>query len=119
MVTDSTDVLDATFHALSHPTRRAMLATLADGVERSVGELAAPFDVSLAASSKHLKVLEAAGLIERRVVGRTHSVRIDASPLAEVADWTEAFRACWEPTFARLDGVLEEMKRHRKARRDR
>src|SRR5690606_5002282 len=101
--------LDATFHALAHPTRRAMLAMLADG-DRTVGELAAPFAVSLAASSKHLKVLEQAQLIRRRVVGRTHSCHLDARPLEQVVDWTEGFRACWEANFQRLDGVLGELR---------
>lgn len=101
--------LDATFHALAHPTRRAMLAMLAEG-ERSVSELAEPFAVSLAASSKHLKVLERADLVHRRVVGRTHSCRLNAEPLQEVSAWTEEYRACWEANFERLDAVLDELK---------
>lgn len=107
MVADDPATLDATFHALAHPTRRAMLALLADG-ERTVGELAAPFDVSLAASSKHVKVLEEADLVRRRVVGRTHTCRLNPAPLEWIADWTDAYRARWEATFRKLDAVLEE-----------
>jgi DNA-binding transcriptional ArsR family regulator len=110
MVASEAPVLDATFHALAHPTRRAMLRMLADGREHTVGELAAPFDVSLAACSKHLRVLETARLVSRRVVGRTHACRLEAAPLRLVADWTEEFRARWEASFARLDEVLEDMK---------
>ncbi len=102
-------LLDATFHALAHPTRRAMLALLAKG-ERTVGELAAPFDVSLAASSKHVQVLERARLVRRRVVGRTHTCRLDPKPLKQALEWTESFRALWEPNFQRLDALLEELK---------
>jgi DNA-binding transcriptional ArsR family regulator len=87
-----------------------MLAMLSDGEERTVGEIAAPFDVSLAASSKHLMVLEKARLIRRRVLGRTHVCRIEAAPLQQITDWTEGFRACWERNFARLDSVLEDLK---------
>jgi len=101
--------LDAAFHALAHPTRRAMVAMLAEG-ERTIGELAAPFDVSLAASSKHVKVLEDAHLVVRRIEGRTHTCALNAQPLQRVVDWTEAFRACWEPAFAKLDAVLDELK---------
>lgn len=86
-----------------------MLKLLAAG-ERTVGELAAPFDVSLAASSKHLKVLENAKLVERSVDGRVHTCRLNARALKLVVDWTEAFRPHWEATFARLDGVLDELK---------
>jgi len=107
MVT-STSLLDATFHALAHPTRRAMLAMLADGRERTVGELARPFAVSLAASSKHLVVLEQARLVQRRVLGRTHACRIAAEPLKHVSDWTEAFRPVWERNFSNLDALLAE-----------
>lgn len=108
MVVRSSATLDVTFHALAHPVRRGMLALLVEG-ERSVGELAAPFDVSLAASSKHLKVLERAGLVRRRVVGRTHACSLNPGPLAEASDWTDACRAAWEANFARLDDVLDEL----------
>lgn len=86
-----------------------MLQVLAGG-ERTVSELAAPFKVSLAASSKHLQVLCNAGLVEQRVEGRTRACRLVASPLKLVVDWTEAFRRHWEPNLARLDAVLEDLK---------
>ena len=92
---------------------------LLTGGERTVGELAAPFDVSLAASSKHLRVLERAGLMSRRVEGRTHTCRLEAAPLAEVAEWTDGYRRFWEERFGRLDAVLAEMKSERKGRKRR
>jgi DNA-binding transcriptional ArsR family regulator len=116
MVTRS-ERLDAAFHALAHPARRAMVALLAKG-ERTVGELAAPFDVSLAASSKHLRVLERAGLVRRRVEGRTHTCRLQAEPLRRVADWTAGFRRFWDESFDRLDAHLQDMK-SQEAERDR
>ncbi len=87
-----------------------MLAMLADGQEYTVGELAAPFDVSLAASSKHLVVLEKARLVRRKKRGRTHACRLNAKPLKLVMDWTEGFSATWKRNFAQLDGVLTELK---------
>ncbi|MBI1381687.1 MAG: metalloregulator ArsR/SmtB family transcription factor [Planctomycetaceae bacterium] len=107
MVEDA--VLDATFQALSHPTRRAMLRALAAG-ERSVGELAQPFDVSLAAASKHLKVLERAGLIERRIHGRVHTCRMNPHPLGAVSDCAEGLKAVFEANFGRLDALLDDLK---------
>ena len=104
------DRLDATFLALADPTRRAMLARLASG-EASVTELARPFDISQPAVSKHLKVLERAGLI---VVGRDaqrRPRRIQPRPLAEANAWLERYRDMWEESFARLDGLLEELQR--------
>ncbi|QDU65217.1 ArsR/SmtB family transcription factor [Engelhardtia mirabilis] len=86
-----------------------MLAMLAQG-QRTVGELAEPFDVSLAASSKHLQVLERAGLVEREVVGRRHTCHLRPARLAAVVDWTERCRATWDANFARLDAVLGELK---------
>lgn len=83
-----------------------MLAILADGEEHTVGELAKPFDVSLAASSKHVVVLERARLVRRRVVGRTHACRINAQPLELASNWTGRFRAVWENNFSKLDQVL-------------
>jgi DNA-binding transcriptional ArsR family regulator len=109
MVKRSTATLDAAFHALAHPTRRAMVALLAGG-ERTVSELAAPFRASLAASSKHLKVLEQAGLVRRRVDGRVHTCTLRAAPLKRVADWAGEYRRFWEESFDRLDSVLDEMK---------
>ena len=109
MVAHASATLDAAFHALAHPARRAMLRMLAEG-ERTVGELAEPFDVSLAASSKHLKVLEKAKLVRSRVDGRTHTVQLVAEPLEKVVDWTEECRATFEASFRRLDALLDEMK---------
>ena len=82
--------LDGVFHALSDPTRRAMLGTLATG-ERSVGELAAPFEISLAAASKHIRTLERAGLVKRTVLGRTHRCALEAAPLAEAVAWLSGY----------------------------
>ena len=104
-----TDQLSATFAALADPTRRAILARLASG-ERSVTELAAPFDMSLPAVSKHLRVLERAGLIARRRDAQWRPCRIDAGPLKEVADWTERYRHIWEERLDRLDDYLRELK---------
>ena len=98
--------LDAVFHALSDATRRRMLRTLAAG-ERSVGELAAPFEMSLAAASKHVKALERAGLVRRRVIGRTHFCRLDAQALAGAHAWIGFYERLWN---SRLD-VLEELLR--------
>jgi DNA-binding transcriptional ArsR family regulator len=108
MVADA-GTLDTAFQALAHPARRAMLTLLADR-ERTVGELAEPFDVSLAASSKHVKVLERAGLVRRTVRGRVHSVRLEVEPLRRVTEWTERCREAWEHSFQRLDAVLDELK---------
>lgn len=109
MVLDPSPNLDRVFHALSHPARRDMLRRLAEG-ERSVGELAAPLEMSLPAASKHVRVLEQARLIRRRVVGRTHICWIEGEPLARVSEWLEGFRRHWEGSFQRLDALLEEMK---------
>jgi DNA-binding transcriptional ArsR family regulator len=104
-----TDPLSATFAALADPTRRAILARLASG-ERSVTELAAPFDMSLPAVSKHLRVLERAGLIARRREAQSRPCRIEAGPLKEVADWAERYRVIWEQRFDRLDTYLRQLK---------
>ncbi|MCW5747207.1 MAG: winged helix-turn-helix transcriptional regulator [Alphaproteobacteria bacterium] len=104
--------LDAVFHALGDPTRRRMLAALAEG-ERSVGELAAPFDISLAAASKHVKALENAGLIRREVRGRTHMCRLQPGPLASAHEWLSFYERFWT---ARLD-VLEQLLRQEDARK--
>jgi DNA-binding transcriptional ArsR family regulator len=103
------DSLSATFSALADPTRRAILARLIEG-ERSVTELAAPFDMSLPAISKHLRVLENAGLIARRREAQWQHCRIDAAPLKDVAAWTERYRQLWEGRFGRLDAYLQQMK---------
>jgi DNA-binding transcriptional ArsR family regulator len=100
--------LDATFAALADPTRRAILARLASG-EASVTELAEPFAMSQPAISKHLKVLERAGLISRGRDAQRRPSRIEAEPLAEATEWLEGYRQCWEGRFQRLDALLDEM----------
>lgn len=102
------DRLSITFAALADPTRRAILARLAAG-EASVTELAQPFEMSLPAISKHLKVLEKAGLITRGREAQWRPCRLDAGPLREVADWTETYRRYWEASFDRLDAYLQEI----------
>jgi DNA-binding transcriptional ArsR family regulator len=99
--------LDATFHALADPIRRAILARLEVG-EASVTELAAPFRVSLPAVSKHIRVLEKAGLLARRRSGRVHSLRLVARPLRDAAAWIEQYRRFWESRFDALDRYLQE-----------
>jgi DNA-binding transcriptional ArsR family regulator len=106
----TTDRLSATFAALADPTRRAILARLASG-ECSVGELAEPFDMSLPAVSKHLRVLERAGLIARRRDAQWRRCRIDAAPLKDVAAWTERYRRNWEERLDRLDAYLQDVNR--------
>jgi DNA-binding transcriptional ArsR family regulator len=103
------DQLSTTFAALADPTRRAILARLISG-ERSVTELAEPFDMSLPAVSKHLRVLERAGLIARGREAQWRPCRIEAGPLKEVADWAERYRHVWESRFDRLDAYLQELK---------
>ena len=88
--------LDGVFHALSDPTRREMLAALAGG-ERSVGELAAPFEISLAAASKHIRTLERAGLVRRSVQGRTHRCTLQTGPLAQAQAWLQDYASAGEP----------------------
>ena len=102
-------VLNATFGALADPTRRAILARLASG-EATVMELAEPFDMSQPAISKHLKVLERAGLIVAGQDAQRRPRKLEAKPLAEAIDWIETYRRHWEAAFARLDEVLEELK---------
>ena len=109
--------LDRTFSALADPTRRAILERLASG-EASVGELAAPFDMTLPAVSKHLKVLERAGLIARGRQRQWRPARLEAGPLREVAEWAERYRAFWEESYDRLDEYLEELQGRRKEERD-
>ena len=99
------DPLSTTFAALADPTRRAILARLAAG-EATVGELAAPFDISLPAISKHLKVLERAGLITRGRTAQLRPSRLQGAPLKEAADWLEDYRAFWQERFDRLDARL-------------
>jgi DNA-binding transcriptional ArsR family regulator len=108
MTTAAPDRLTATFAALADPTRRAILARLASG-ETSVTELARPFDMTLPAVSKHLKVLERAGLIARTREAQWRPCRLEASPLREVFDWVEHYRRFWEASFDRLDVYLRTL----------
>ena len=101
--------LDATFSALADPTRRAILARLARG-EATVMELAKPFELSQPAISKHLKVLERAGLISRGRDGQTRPCRIEGAPLAAATEWLASYRQFWDESFERLDELLEEKK---------
>jgi DNA-binding transcriptional ArsR family regulator len=102
--------LDATFAALADPTRRAILARLASG-EASVRELAKPFSMSQPAISKHLRVLERAGLISRGRDAQRRPRRLEAKPLAEATAWLERYREFWEGNYKRLDALLAEMKK--------
>lgn len=112
-----TDPLSATFAALADPTRRAILARLVTG-ELSVTELAEPFDMSLPAVSKHLRVLQNAGLIVRRHDAQWRHCALDAAPLREVAEWAETYRHIWEGRLDRLDSYLKIMKTHRQAHKE-
>jgi DNA-binding transcriptional ArsR family regulator len=112
------DQLSATFSALADPTRRAILARLAKG-QASVTELAQPFDMTMPAISKHLKVLERAGLVERGREAQWRPVRLDAGPLKDVDAWVERYRRFWEQSLDRLDTYLNELQKgdKRNARR--
>jgi DNA-binding transcriptional ArsR family regulator len=116
-MTTATDQLDRTFAALADPTRRAILARLAAG-EASVTELAQPFEMSMPAVSKHLKVLERAGLIARGRKRQWRPARLEAGPLKEVAEWTERYRRFWEESYDRLDEYLDELKARGKEKGD-
>ena len=105
--------LDATFAALADPTRRAILARLAKG-DASVMELAEPFDMSQPAISKHLKVLERAGLISRGRDAQRRPCRLEAVPMREATEWLERYRAHWEARFQKFDDLLEELKEKEK-----
>ena len=109
------EALDATFAALADPTRRAILARLALG-EASVTELAEPFEMSQPAISKHLKVLERAGLISRGRDAQRRPCRLEARPLAEANEWLEGYRQLWEANYQRLDALLDELKKKDKKR---
>jgi len=104
----TTDRLSATFSALADPTRRAILARLSQG-EASVTELAAPFEMSMPAVTKHLKVLERAGLVSRGREAQWRPCRLEAQPLQGVADWVEQYRQFWEQSFDRLDDYLKTL----------
>jgi DNA-binding transcriptional ArsR family regulator len=107
------DQLSSTFSALADPTRRAILARLASG-ESSVTELARPFEITLPGISKHLKVLERAGLIERGREAQWRPCRLAATPLREVADWVGQYRRFWEQSFDRLDEYLKVLQKKEK-----
>lgn len=109
----SPDRLSSTFAALADPTRRAILARLALG-EASVTELAEPFEMSMPAVSKHLKVLERAGLIARGRAAQWRPCRLEAAPLKDVARWIEHYRRFWEQSFDRLDDYLRKLKKEKK-----
>ncbi|MBV8517354.1 MAG: winged helix-turn-helix transcriptional regulator [Acidobacteria bacterium] len=114
----ATDDLSITFAALADPTRRAILARLASG-EASVTELAEPFDMSMPAISKHLKVLERAGLIARGRDAQWRPCRLAAAPLKDVADWVSTYRKFWEQSFDRLDEYLRELQSKEKKKHGR
>jgi DNA-binding transcriptional ArsR family regulator len=104
------DQLSLTFAALSDPTRRAIVMRLAEG-EATVNELAEPFDLQLATVSKHLKVLQQAGLVTQTRRAQWRPCRLEAAKLREIAEWAERFRANWEDRFQRLDAFLDEVER--------
>jgi DNA-binding transcriptional ArsR family regulator len=114
MVQCRSPVLDRVFHALAHPARRAMLRRLAEG-ERNLTDLAAPFRMSFPAASKHVRILERARLVRRRVVGRNHLCRIEARPLGDASEWLEEYRRFWEGSFERLDALLDDLKSEEKS----
>jgi DNA-binding transcriptional ArsR family regulator len=109
------DQLNSTFGALADPTRRAILGRLAEG-EATVNELAAPFSISLQAVSKHLKVLERAGLITRGRTAQLRPSRLESAPLKEAVDWLEKYRRFWEGSFDRLESRLRVSEKERKDR---
>jgi DNA-binding transcriptional ArsR family regulator len=109
------DRLSSTFAALADPTRRAILARLASG-EKSVNDLAEPFEMSLPAVSKHLKVLETAGLISRGRDAQWRPCRLEAAPLKDISNWVEKYRKFWEESFNRLDAYLREIQAQEKTK---
>src|SRR5438045_807448 len=113
MVQDQSPSLDRVFHALAHPARRAMLRSLTGG-ERNLSELAAPLRMSFPAASKHVRVLERARLVRRRIVGRTHLCRIEGKPLGDANGWLAQYRQFWEESFERLDALLDELQTEKK-----
>jgi DNA-binding transcriptional ArsR family regulator len=113
----ATDRLDRTFAALADPTRRAILARLASG-EATVTELGEPFEMSLPAVSKHLKVLERAGLIARGRERQWRPARLEAGPIKEIAEWTDRYRRFWEESYDRLDEYLDELQGRGKEKGD-
>lgn len=114
MTASTTDRLSKTFAALADPTRRAILSRLSSG-EASVSELAKPFEMSMPAVSKHLRVLEHAGLIERGRDAQWRPSRLKAAPLRDVADWVEHYRRFWENSLDRLDDYLQQLQKEEKS----
>jgi DNA-binding transcriptional ArsR family regulator len=108
MVLDRSPTLDRVFHALAHPARRTIIRSLTRG-ELNLSELAEPLKMSFPAASKHVRVLERAKLVRRRISGRQHLCRLEAEPMKEVNMWIEQFREQWERRFQALDALLEEM----------
>ena len=106
--------LDSTFRALADPTRRGMLANLALG-EKSIGELAEPFAMSFAGASKHVKVLEEAGLVQRRKTGRTHIISLEAKPLEEAERWLRQWEKFWNVQLDRLEALIERDKKEKRS----
>lgn len=109
MVLDSAPALDRVFHALAHPARRSMIRRLAAG-EQNLSELASPLRMSFPAASKHVRVLERANLVRRRVSGRQHLCRLQGDSMKQATQWIEQVREQWEQRFQALDVLLEEMK---------
>ena len=105
---DRSPRLDLVFHALAHPARRAIVRQLSNG-ERNLSELAEPLKMTFPAATKHVRVLEGAKLVRRRIVGRQHLCRLQPEPLKEAMLWTESFREYWETRFQALDSLLDEM----------
>ncbi len=115
MVVDRSPRLDRVFHALAHPARRAIIRQLSGG-ERNLSELASPLRMTFPAATKHVRVLERAKLVRRRIAGRQHLCRLHAAPLKEATLWTEQFRRNWEARFEALDSLLDEMKSEEQSR---
>ena len=115
MVSDQSTRLDLVFHALAHPARRAIIRQLSGG-ERNLSELASPLRMTFPAATKHVRVLEGAKLVRRRIAGRQHLCRLNAAPLKEATLWTEQFRRNWEARFEALDSLLDEMKSEEQTR---
>jgi DNA-binding transcriptional ArsR family regulator len=108
--------LDLVFHALAHPARRAILRQLSVVEERNLSELASPLRMTFPAATKHVRVLERANLVRRRVAGRQHLCRLRAAPLRDAMRWTEQFRQNWEARFESLDSLLDDMKSEEQSR---
>ncbi len=117
MVVDRSPQLDRVFHALAHPARRAILRRLTDH-EQNLSELSAPLRMSFPAASKHVRVLERARLVRRRVAGRAHLCRLNAAPLKQANDWMQGYREHWEQAYQRLDNLLQELQADEQRRED-